>query len=380
MSIGLWDADKVRYETAPLNLELMKISSYYKRKREIVSLSPRLNPDLYQKFFIRKDYNDGKFPSNLTDYDNIIYGGLAFSNGIYIPLDEAIEEQKPDKYIYEKMRHNMSQKKTKYAAFETMMRAQHLRLSLDEKTIWNKFEKQISWEDQTRTIFLHDNNLQKIDGIHEVIHYLLNDAFQSKLQIYLAMKFPVITRNYSDLEKWLLYPSSFSYYSVQHFGVLEDEQLIQLFINNIYLTNPKKVEYYITGAANDEQDFLDNYIMKIFFQALFFRMTRTKISLKYEQDFFVDKRWEGVISLLNCYISSIFSIPISRRDEVIQKDSLYTFATSMLEKPPAFFPFSKQKVRDLFLFVREKKYELFKLFYDCHMVKLIGGNFEPWKE
>ena len=29
---------------------------------------------------------------NKTDYDNIIYGGLAFSNDIYVPLDESIEK------------------------------------------------------------------------------------------------------------------------------------------------------------------------------------------------------------------------------------------------------------------------------------------------
>ena len=92
MSVGLWDADKIKYLTAPLNLELMKYSTYYKNKREIVTLSPDLSPNKYTKFIFRKDYNDGDFIPILTDYDNITYGGLAFSNDIYVPLDESIEK------------------------------------------------------------------------------------------------------------------------------------------------------------------------------------------------------------------------------------------------------------------------------------------------
>ena len=36
----------------------------------------------------------------------------------------------------------------------------------------------------------------------------------------------------------------------------------------------------------------------------------------------------------------------------------------------------KQDVIEVFNFVRENNYELFKLFYDCTSVTLRGGNFE----
>lgn len=141
MSIGLWDADKTQYPTAPLNLELMKLSNYYKSKRGIVNLSPLLEPNRYTNFFIRKDYNDGIFIPNLADFTNVEYGGYAFTNGLYVPLNPEIEIQKPDVYIYERLRRKMGPEKYLIAAFETMMRAQHLRLSLDGKTIWTDFEK-----------------------------------------------------------------------------------------------------------------------------------------------------------------------------------------------------------------------------------------------
>jgi hypothetical protein len=137
----------------------MKLSSYYKSKREIVSLAPELAPNLYSKFILRKDYNDGEFHPELINYNNVEYGGLAFSNDIYIPLPIEIEKQIPDTYLYEKMRNQMGPEKYLFAAFETMMRAQHVRLSLDGNTIWSDFEKQLNIHSKTCVLFVHDKDL-----------------------------------------------------------------------------------------------------------------------------------------------------------------------------------------------------------------------------
>lgn len=83
MSVGIMDADLAKYTLVPFNLEAMKISTYYKKKGEIVVLSPSFTPERHQKFFYRKDYNDGEFPIGLTRSPNVEYGGLAFSNNIY---------------------------------------------------------------------------------------------------------------------------------------------------------------------------------------------------------------------------------------------------------------------------------------------------------
>ena len=57
MNIGLYDADLMIYHSLPVNLELMKLSTYYKvNKRDIVSLTQSFSPDRYSKFIIRKDY------------------------------------------------------------------------------------------------------------------------------------------------------------------------------------------------------------------------------------------------------------------------------------------------------------------------------------
>ena len=102
MSIGLYDMDMATYTLVPFNLELMKLSTYYKKNREIVVLSPELTPERHQQFFIRKDYNDGNFPKILSENSNLNYGGYAFTNGIYVPMNHDIEICQPDTSIYSK--------------------------------------------------------------------------------------------------------------------------------------------------------------------------------------------------------------------------------------------------------------------------------------
>ena len=59
MSIGLYDGDLQKYFYCPFNLELMKMASYYKGKKEITILSPKFLPERFSKFIYRKDYYYG---------------------------------------------------------------------------------------------------------------------------------------------------------------------------------------------------------------------------------------------------------------------------------------------------------------------------------
>ena len=57
MSYGLYDGDLQFYPQVPFfNLELMKLSTYYKRKRELVTLSTNFKPQMYSHFIVRQDY------------------------------------------------------------------------------------------------------------------------------------------------------------------------------------------------------------------------------------------------------------------------------------------------------------------------------------
>ena len=82
MSIGIMDADISAYTLVPFNLEVMKLAAYYRKNKEIVILAIQA-VFRHQKFFYRKDYNDGNFPDGLLNTKNVEYGGLAFSNNVY---------------------------------------------------------------------------------------------------------------------------------------------------------------------------------------------------------------------------------------------------------------------------------------------------------
>lgn len=45
MSIGIMDADMSEYILVPFNLEVMKLSAYYKRRGEVVILAPGFTPE-----------------------------------------------------------------------------------------------------------------------------------------------------------------------------------------------------------------------------------------------------------------------------------------------------------------------------------------------
>ena len=70
--IGLYDADAEKYIHTVFNLELMKLSAYFKKKRDIVTMVPSFCPEKYTTFYYRKDYNDNAFPKNLTKISNLV--------------------------------------------------------------------------------------------------------------------------------------------------------------------------------------------------------------------------------------------------------------------------------------------------------------------
>ena len=99
MSIGLYDEDFMTYTPICFNLDLMKLSAFYKTKKEVVVLAPQLEPERYSKFYFRKDYNDGYFDRQIF-MSNVDYGGHAFSGEKYVTLPEPIQLIKPDIKYY----------------------------------------------------------------------------------------------------------------------------------------------------------------------------------------------------------------------------------------------------------------------------------------
>lgn len=103
MIIGLLDYDLVVGQSKFPNLELMKLSSYYKSQRESVDLIRDCRDFMiYDKIYLRKEENRGSLPYQLIAEakGKVEYGGRFFGKK-YKPFTPEIEMAAPDKLLYD---------------------------------------------------------------------------------------------------------------------------------------------------------------------------------------------------------------------------------------------------------------------------------------
>ena len=376
MSIGLYDQDMATYTLVPFNIELMKLSTYFKKKREVVVLSPHFTPERHQKFYLRKDYDDGNFIMGLENVPNLEYGGYAFTNGIYAPLPKEIEILHPDTSLYDNMEKTIISAKGRdqKKIFRNMMEAEHCRLSMDGKTIWEDYPKQFKFLKTARNLMLHDFDLGKIDGGFEEVKKLLARARTDGWATRVGMKFPPTVSDGDDLLDWISLRPNSTFYSLRYDGVI-DEDAFDDFVGyvrekSIY----KQLDYYITASSMNQQEFLDKYIQRVFRQVVKARSYRVFFSLKYEENFFIDSRWEKVLDLFNFYHNSMKCLPQATYFNRISEDTLFDFARATYDDLPAYYAkaMTRQEIRELFAFVREEKPELFEDFYEFNVNKMEG--------
>ena len=116
MDIGLIDYDALLYpENFFPNIDIMKLSNYYKKERHITSLILNTNNlERYTKIFFRKENDDGVYPSKVLLRENCEYGGEAFSNNLYQSISKEVDNAAPDLNIYNTYFRNILRKQPNY--------------------------------------------------------------------------------------------------------------------------------------------------------------------------------------------------------------------------------------------------------------------------
>ena len=377
MSVGIMDADLSTYVLVPFNLECMKLSAYYKKKGEIVILSPSFTPERNTKFFYRKDYNDGEFPPNLLNTPNVEYGGLAFSNNKYYPLPLEIEKMKPDASLYQKaaglILGDMSQRRQKI--FRNMMEAEHCRISLDGKTVWPDYPRQFISLPSARNLMLHDYDLGAIEGGFETVQRILSRARHDGWATKVGMKFPVQTHDGQSLLNWSSLNTNSTFYSLRYDGVIDDDAFLEWVGRIRQKAVFNQIEYNVTASRYTENHFIEHLLPKIFRQVIISRSYYVFFTLIYDDDFFTDKRWCDVLRLFNYYHNSLSNIPQTGYLAQISEDTLFDFAKASDKAPRWWYQgkaMSKDEIRETFAFVRENHPSLFTDFYECNAKKLGG--------
>lgn len=372
MSYGLYDGDMLFYKGVPFfNLELMKISSYYKRKREIVNLSPKFNPNMYSNFIVRQDYPFSN--PNIFYADNVSFGGRAYDGDEYKLLPLEIERMKPDTQLYNKIESNVAINKTKTSTFSVMRRAEHLRLSLDGKTIWKDYAHQLRKDGNNFGVIFHDYDLGQVQGSFELVKELIPEIISNTNGRRIGMKFPTQVNNETDLLKWLSISPMGQFFSLQYNGILSSDNIEQLKEINKGSSALKQTTINVTGNQN-YQEFISNGLSQVFKLILDLRREGISFPLIYGKEFFADKRWEEVMRLIKLFNRHIYDNIGTKdyRERVAPYETFYNYVKSLTKEQILYGSIlPKRKAQELFQFVRENNYDLFVAFYEYHGEKII---------
>ena len=357
MTYGLYDADLPYYPIPFYNLELMKMSSYYKHKREIVGLSLDFSPNKYGHFIVRQDfYNPYSQHYKAT---NIEYGGRAFDGEKYKPLPLEIEKMKPDISLYGRLKPHKVKGYT-VNVLNTMRRAEHVRLSLDSKTIWKDFEKQFRHDNDCYGVIFHDYDLNQIEGAYELIKNELPSWIKLSLGRRVGMKFPVQVDNKEDMCKWLSLQPMGTYFSLCHNGLINESYIPELAEIHQHSTAVRQSSMNITNEVS-----IDN-IQHIFRTIINLRSYRLIFPLIYNEDCLIDSNWKMVMRLINRYNEHLV---IGNDSEYFRRvepfETLYSYCSAAIKQYHIKEPLlSKESIQSIFQFVRENNYDLFKDFYE----------------
>ena len=382
MIIECYDADMSKYIHTPFNLELMKIAGYYKRKREIVLLSPSIELEKASKVFYRKDYYDGDFDSKVLYNPKVTYGGRAFSINKYIPLPEDIAKTKPDRLIYESMRKNFCTNKLNTNLFNKMQRAQHIRLTLDGNNIKTDPFEQFDKQQEGELFIFHDYNLCEVQNGYEAIQDLLKIVPNNKNK-YVGSKFPLIPRNNQELIKWANVHPMNGFFNIEIHGLLKDEVLYEFIETQKNTSISQQSRYYILDNLNSDEEIL-KALPDIYRQIIYLRSHRIQISLIYDNTTFSNPLLKKTLDLMVHYLNQGHKMTKDRFYKTLGYDNLFSFARRLKDYYVVTSHYvtksdnllSRGEAREVFEYIQQNNYELFKMFYECTYVEFKGGKFQ----
>lgn len=356
MSYGIYDCD-IRNSAPMFNLELMKLSSYYKSKGEIVAYSMLFHPERFNHFIVGKDRIDEYFNYPIYQYRNIQTVGRFFSPKKYFPMDLVIESQVPDTYLYNKFPERYELTRDQREFYKSQLYAEHLRLSLDGETIWKDFEKQLAGRTTRQSISIYDYDIGRVKDAIEVLKDLTAVPHR-KTSKPLLFKFPIRVPTARALEPWL----NFTYYQhrvkfiIERILTEEDMEFLiankdRLHFENIACDISKNITY---------KDFLSK-ATTIYKQLYFLRTILRKFSLTYNGDFFPNVEWENFITLINSYARSKGRVVMGKR---VLFETFYEYLKFYYLREEDMEGITLDDVKESFIFIAQENYELFKLFYE----------------
>lgn len=376
-TIAVYDYDYFHYENVIPNLECAKLVTYYRAHNQICILVPQINTAMYGQTFARKDYDDGLFSRELF-LPSVTYGGRAFNPKKYSQLAPEIEKVIPDMHIYDKYVGYYGQTQTEQKQIARILNAAHLRIAPDSEHLLDE-KYLLRCVNEASGIILHDYDIAALPNIQDRLKTLQDSRrhkafkFRGAIDpIPIGNKFPICVKSETELESWQKLVFIPNLLLIEYCGLMTDEQLFEVLSKNQRLYS--QLYYNVTFGCTNENQFLVERAPQIFLQALFLRRYNSRILLKYDDGFFVSKELQDFITLLNCFMGMTW-----QNDFLPGSQTLYRFvlAHSKLQFKRWTFKhvsLTTDEIRNVFQYIREHNYELFKMFYELDSIIYDGGK------
>ena len=365
-TILIYDYDFHHYSHIMPNLECAKLAAYEKKNHNIVTFTNNFQPNMYTKVYFRKDYDDGIFNNILSS--NIIYGGKAFSQE-YKKFNDEVEYIQPDFSIYENFLNSYGNNKQDLKQIKTILRATHIRLSIDNKNLIAIPYDTIA-SNHPMLIF-HDYNIVNIPNSLELLKEICNTKIRNNF-ISIGNKFPVLIENYNTLIKWLKLRSINGCFYLQYNGVLKDEELIELV--RYYSKGLEHFVYNFTYNCKNELYFVQNVLPTIFKQTLFLRRNQLKFLLNIDTSFFQTKEVLNIVKLIKSFYERNNIEKIQTFRTTLYNYCLWKSKMEPNENSKIFSIISIKEMREAFQYIRTYNYNLFDMFYSMPTVIEKGGQ------
>lgn len=358
--IGLLDWDLTRWRRPIVfNLELMKLSTYHKSiLRDIVQMEQAFSSAECSKVYIQKDYEDYFYPPEITSDPKVVWGGLALSGNSYVPMELNIERCSADLSIYNKMKKYYNATSERRRIFSTMMKAQHLRLSLDGKTCFDQWEKQLLPPDEKRIPYFifHDKDIVKVQDADQKIRYLWDKYGRRNSRF--GFKFPLVMETEQDVERWANLPKIKDIANLVFHSLMPDE-----LIESLSLTK-QQITYYISNDNWTYEKLLQS-ISQILLQGIFLSSYSIPLLLKVDRNFIIPDEFRNFLFMLNDY----FLMQIQYRFKA--QLCPFTFCKYLYDRV------ERETKVAMFQFFKDNNPDFFDLLYHAESAIYQGGRIVP---
>ena len=244
-------------------------------------------------------------------------------------------------------------------ALNTMRRAEHIRLSLDGKTIWKDFEKQFRHDSNAYGVIFHDYNLNDVEGARALIGESLTDWIPHPLGRRIGTKYPIVVDNKQDLISWLQLQPMGTYFSLVHKGLIDESYIPEL-------VEVSQQSYAIKQTSVEITDLSIETIPRIFRNIINLRSNRLYFPLIYNENVLISSDWIMVMRLINRYNQHLITTADSQFFKYTEPfETLYSYCKAAIKQYQIKEPLlTKESIQSIFQFVRENNYDLFKDFYE----------------